>query len=132
MFFAKRYSTSAPLCKATYKSMATFDDEFVCSTERLLKPECSSIDLEVEQQILRTSPRKGRWARIWQYRLYFLVHLAIIAAYAIGFLLILEHVAKKYEHSPDLVNCELTYWPSKYCDILIPIAYSACSRCREV
>jgi hypothetical protein len=128
--FDLRTSLQSRLCK--YKSMATFDDESVCSTERLLKLECSSIDLEDEQRSLRISPRKGLWARIWQYRLSFLVHLAIIAAYAVGFLLMLEHVAKKYEHGPDLVNCGLTYWPSKCCGILIPIAYSACSRFREV
>jgi hypothetical protein len=89
--------------------MAAFDDESVCSTERLLKPERSSIDLEDEQWNLRASLRKGLWSRIWLHRLSFLVHLAIIAAYTIGFFLILKHVAKQCEHGPDLVNCELTY-----------------------
>jgi hypothetical protein len=89
--------------------MATFYDESVRSTERLLKPE-SSIDLEDDQRSLRISPKKGLWVRIWQHRLSFLVHLAIISAYTIDFSLILERVAKQSENGPDLVNCELTYW----------------------
>jgi hypothetical protein len=92
--------------------MTAFYDESVCSTERLLKPECSSIDLEDGQRTLRVSPKKGLWVRIWQHRLSFLVHLAIILAYTVGFSLILEHVEKQNEKGPDLVNCELIYWPS--------------------
>ena len=92
--------------------MAAFYDESVCSTERLLKPECSSIDLEDDQRSLRISPKKGLWVRIWQHRLSFLVHLTIISAYTIGFSLILEHAAKQSEKGPDLVNCELTYQSS--------------------
>ena len=86
--------------------MAAFYDEPICSTERLLKPECSSIDLEDDQRSLRISPERGLWVRIWQYRLSFLVHLAIISAYTIYFSLILEHVAKQSEKGPDLVNCK--------------------------
>jgi hypothetical protein len=92
--------------------MAAFDEESVCSTERLLKPECSSIDLEDEQLGLRFSPKKGLWERIWQRRLSFLIHLAILATYTISLPLILEFISKQCEHGPDLVNCELTYRPN--------------------
>jgi hypothetical protein len=92
--------------------MAAFDDESVCSTERLLKPECSPIDLEDEQLDLRVSSKKGFWARIWQRRLSFLIHLAIAATYTISLSLMLEHVSKQCEHGPDLVDCELTCRPN--------------------
>lgn len=110
--------------------MAPFDDESVCSTESLLKQEYSSIDIEGEQPSSRT-PRKGLWARIWQHRLPFLVHLAIITTYTVGFLLMLNKGAKLCEHGPDLVNCESEI-PTKFifCGMLTP--YSACSGCREV
>jgi hypothetical protein len=88
--------------------MAAFDDESLCSTERLLNPERSSIDFEGEQRNLKISPNNGLWGRIWQRRLSFLFHLAIIAAYTIGFLLTLRHFAKECENGPDLVKCELS------------------------
>lgn len=87
--------------------MASFDDESVCSTERLLKEEHSSIDLEGVQQSSRDSPRNGFWATIRHYRLSFLVHLVIITAYTTAFMLMLEHIAKNCAHGPDLVHCKL-------------------------
>lgn len=98
--------------KTVYLSMASLDEESVCSTERLLKEEYSSNHLEDEQRRSRVSPRNGLWARIWQHRLSFLFHLVIITAYTAAFALMLEHIAKNYEHGPDLVHCELTYRPS--------------------
>jgi len=106
------FGTSLQSRLCTYNSMDTFYDESVCSAERLLKPECSSIDFEDDQRSLRISPKKGLWVRIWQYRLSFLVHLAIISVYTIDFCLILKLVAKQSNKGSDLVNCELTYWPS--------------------
>ena len=89
--------------------MASFHDESRCLTEGLLKRECSSIDLEREEEGSRVSPGKGLWARIWQYRFSLLIHLAIITAYAVGFSFMLDQVANRYENGPDLVNCKLIY-----------------------
>jgi hypothetical protein len=92
--------------------MASFKDESLCSTENLLNRESSSFDLESEQWNSRASPSKGLGVRIFEYRLAFLVHLALIAAYMVGFSLMLENVAKHYEHGLNLVNCEIEYWLS--------------------
>ena len=92
--------------KTVYHSMASFDDESICSTERLLKEEYASTDLEGVQRNSRSPPRNGFWIRIWQYRLSFLFHLVIITAYTSAFILILEQVAKNYENGPDLIHCE--------------------------
>ena len=84
---------------------SSFDDESMSSTASLLKGEYA-VDLEDEH---RESQKLGLWARIWQHRLSLLVHLTIVAVYTAGFSILLDNIEKRYEHGPDLVNCEFLH-----------------------
>jgi hypothetical protein len=80
----------------------SFDYESASSTESFLKQEYF-VDLEGEH---REPQKRSLWAKIWQHRLSLLAHLTIIAVYTAGFSLLLDSLEKRYEHGPNLVNCE--------------------------